>query len=169
VALPTCFCWPAFVAVKASGAKNARRISGLGNVISRMASVLRGGDCVGDVRRWRVRLAGLSPSGQALALGRYLPRPPTASAAARSTQAFAPAITSLLGPGCWEGTPAPVKQMVRDNAHTLLGQIKETRAPSSRADAQAIRAPMLIMANCRHPPSIGSSTGCKPRYRTSAA
>ena len=38
---------------------------------------------------------------------------------------------------------------MRDNARTLLGQIKEQRAPFSRADAEAIRAPTLLMAGER--------------------
>ena len=40
---------------------------------------------------------------------------------------------------------------MRDNARTLIGQIKEQRAPFSRADAEAIRAPTLLMAGERSP------------------
>jgi hypothetical protein len=40
---------------------------------------------------------------------------------------------------------------MRDNARTLLGQIKEQRAPFSRADAEAIGAPTLLMAGERSP------------------
>jgi pimeloyl-ACP methyl ester carboxylesterase len=40
---------------------------------------------------------------------------------------------------------------MRDNARTLLGQIKKQRAPVSRADVEAIRAPTLLMAGERSP------------------
>ncbi len=40
---------------------------------------------------------------------------------------------------------------MRDNALTLLGQIKEQRAPFSRADAEAVRAPTLLVAGERSP------------------
>ena len=43
---------------------------------------------------------------------------------------------------------------MRDNARTLLGQIKEQRAPFSRADAEAIRAPTLLVAGERSPESF---------------
>ena len=35
--------------------------------------------------------------------------------------------------------------MQRDNARTLLGQINERRAPYTRADLEAIRAPTLLV------------------------
>jgi pimeloyl-ACP methyl ester carboxylesterase len=44
--------------------------------------------------------------------------------------------------------------MFRDNAGTLLGQIKEQRAPFARADAEAIRAPTLLVAGERSPASF---------------
>jgi len=44
--------------------------------------------------------------------------------------------------------------MFRDNARTLVGQIKEQRAPFARADAEAIRAPTLLMAGDRSPASF---------------
>ena len=40
---------------------------------------------------------------------------------------------------------------MRDNARTLLGQIKEQRAPYLRADAEAITAPTLLIAGERSP------------------
>jgi esterase len=43
---------------------------------------------------------------------------------------------------------------MRDNAPTLPGQIKEQRAPFSRADAEAITAPTLLMAGERSPESF---------------
>jgi esterase len=65
-----------------------------------------------------------------------------------------PAIDVIAGPGAWDRTPEPQKQMLRDNARTLLGQIKEQRAPFARADAEAIRAPTLLMAGDHSPASF---------------
>jgi pimeloyl-ACP methyl ester carboxylesterase len=44
--------------------------------------------------------------------------------------------------------------MLRDNARTLIGQIKERRSLLSRADAQAIQAPTLLIAGERSPASF---------------
>ena len=41
---------------------------------------------------------------------------------------------------------------MRDNAYTLLGQVREQRPPFSRADAEAIRAPTLLVGAERSPP-----------------
>lgn len=41
--------------------------------------------------------------------------------------------------------------MFRDNAITLLGQFRDQRAPYTRADAEAIRAPTLLVAGERTP------------------
>jgi esterase len=60
----------------------------------------------------------------------------------------------IAGPGGWDRTPEPARQMFRDNATTLLGQIKEQRAPFARADAEAIRAPTLLIAGERSPASF---------------
>ena len=65
-----------------------------------------------------------------------------------------PAIDVIGGPGTWDRTPEPQKQMLRDNARTLIGQIKEQRAPFARADAEAIAAPTLLMAGERSPASF---------------
>jgi pimeloyl-ACP methyl ester carboxylesterase len=58
------------------------------------------------------------------------------------------------GPGSWDRMPERIKQLRRDNARTLLGQIKEQRAPFGRADAEAIRAPTLLIAGERSPASF---------------
>jgi esterase len=58
------------------------------------------------------------------------------------------------GPGSWNWMPERIKQFRRDNARTLLGQIKESRAPFARADAEAIRAPTLLLAGERSPASF---------------
>ena len=44
--------------------------------------------------------------------------------------------------------------MLRDNAATLIGQMKEQRAPFTRADCEAIGAPTLLMAGERSPASF---------------
>src|SRR5882757_5308009 len=45
---------------------------------------------------------------------------------------------ALEGPGAW-------KQLLRDNATTLIGQMKDQRPPFSRADAEAIKTPTLFI------------------------
>lgn len=49
------------------------------------------------------------------------------------------------GPGAWERRAEERKAMNRDNAATLLGQIDERRRPYSRAAAEAIRTPTLLV------------------------
>lgn len=63
-------------------------------------------------------------------------------------------IDAIVGPGGWDLTPEPERETLRDNAATLLGQMKEQRAPYARADAEAIRAPTLLMAGERSPASF---------------
>ena len=58
------------------------------------------------------------------------------------------------GPGTWDRTPERFRQSRRDNARTLIGQSKERRAPFARADAEAIRAPTLLVAGERSPASF---------------
>lgn len=66
-------------------------------------------------------------------------------------EGLAPAVDVICGPGGWTNMPEQTKQEMRDNARTLLGQIKEQRAPFTRTDAEAIRAPTLLMAGERSP------------------
>jgi hypothetical protein len=42
---------------------------------------------------------------------------------------------------------------MRDSAHTLPGQLAERRPPFTRADAEAIRAPTLLVGAERSPPA----------------
>lgn len=56
------------------------------------------------------------------------------------------------GPRGWLRTPAPFKQMARDNAHTLLGQARE---PATWLDPDELRElvlPTLLMGGERSPP-----------------
>jgi pimeloyl-ACP methyl ester carboxylesterase len=54
-------------------------------------------------------------------------------------------VDRIYGAGAWAKRPAAAKQMRRDNAHTLIGQIHEDRRPFTRAEAEAIRAPVLLI------------------------
>jgi len=54
-------------------------------------------------------------------------------------------VDRIYGKGAWAKRPAAAKQMRRDNAHTLIGQIDEQRPPFGRPDAEAIRAPTLLI------------------------
>ena len=52
---------------------------------------------------------------------------------------------ALEGPGAWNRLPAAPKQLLRDNAMTLIGQVRDNRPPFSKADAEAIRTPTLFI------------------------
>ena len=60
----------------------------------------------------------------------------------------------IAGPAAGTGRRNRTARSLRDNAATLLGQIREQRAPFARADAEAIRAPTLLMAGERSPASF---------------
>jgi pimeloyl-ACP methyl ester carboxylesterase len=51
----------------------------------------------------------------------------------------------LEGPGAWKRLPATSKQLLRDNATTLIGQTRDQRPPFSKADAESIRTPTLFI------------------------
>jgi pimeloyl-ACP methyl ester carboxylesterase len=55
----------------------------------------------------------------------------------------------LEGPGAWARLPATPKQLLRDNAMTLIGQVRDRRPPFSRADAEAILTPTLFIGGAR--------------------
>jgi pimeloyl-ACP methyl ester carboxylesterase len=61
---------------------------------------------------------------------------------------------NLDGPGAWAAVPAAVRQTWRDNARTFLGQVNEQRAPYSRADAESIRVPTLLVGGGDTPGSL---------------
>ena len=52
---------------------------------------------------------------------------------------------ALEGPGAWKRLPAAPKQLLRDNATTLIGQTRDRRPPFSKADAEAIKTPTLFI------------------------
>jgi esterase len=51
----------------------------------------------------------------------------------------------IEGEGAWARLPAAPKQQLRDNAHTLIGQVGENRQPYTRAQAQSIGQPTLFI------------------------
>ena len=54
-------------------------------------------------------------------------------------------LDALEGPGAWKRLPATPKQLLRDNATTLIGQVRDQRPPFSKADAEAIKNPTLFI------------------------
>jgi pimeloyl-ACP methyl ester carboxylesterase len=61
-------------------------------------------------------------------------------------------VDTVSGPGGWQALTERAKGVMRDNAYTLLGQVREQRPPFSRTDAEAIRAPTLLVGAERSPP-----------------
>ncbi len=59
------------------------------------------------------------------------------------------------GAGSWEKRPESRRQVSRDNARTLLGQINEQRAPFSRAQAEGIHVPTLLVGGALSQPQFG--------------
>jgi esterase len=70
----------------------------------------------------------------------------------------------VSGPGAWEGLTERSRETMRDNACTLLGQIREQRPPFSRADAEAIRAPTLLIGAERSPPAYARTLDALERF-----
>jgi pimeloyl-ACP methyl ester carboxylesterase len=58
------------------------------------------------------------------------------------------------GPGAWERRPEERKAISRANARTLLGQMHEAREPYRRAEAEALRAPTLLLQGARTEPAF---------------
>jgi pimeloyl-ACP methyl ester carboxylesterase len=56
---------------------------------------------------------------------------------------------AVEGPGAWARLPATPKQLLRDNAMTLIGQVRDNRPPFSKADAEAIVTPTLFIGGAR--------------------
>lgn len=62
-------------------------------------------------------------------------------------------VEAVSGRGAWGGLSERSKQVMRDNAHTLLGQLREYRAPFTRTDVEAIAAPTLLVGAEGSPPA----------------
>ncbi|MDB5414076.1 MAG: uncharacterized protein JWR10_2411 [Rubritepida sp.] len=60
------------------------------------------------------------------------------------------------GPGAWSKRPEQRKAVSRDNARTLIGQAHENRAPYSRAAAEAVRTPTLLLGGDRSQPQFAT-------------
>jgi pimeloyl-ACP methyl ester carboxylesterase len=58
-------------------------------------------------------------------------------------------IDAIEGPGAWARTPSSPKQLLRDNAFTLIGQARDGRPPFSKTDAEAIKMPTLFIGGAR--------------------
>jgi esterase len=97
---------------------------------------------------------GLPPAPPPIALGPLYTKAAERIRRGELDEGLKPTIDVIVGPGGWDQMPERNRQTLRDNAATLLGQIKEQRAPFTRADAEAIRAPTLLMAGERSPASF---------------
>jgi esterase len=96
----------------------------------------------------------LAPGGPTIELGPLYARAVERIRRGEIDEGLKPTIDVIVGPGGWDQTPEPNRQTLRDNAASLLGQVKEQRAPFTRADAQAISAPTLLLAGERSPASF---------------
>ena len=85
--------------------------------------------------------AGLPPAEPLIALGPLYAKAAESILRGEIDEGLKPTIDVIGGPGTWDHTPEPQKQMLRDNARTLIGQIKETarsiRARRRRGDRSA--------------------------------
>ena len=65
-----------------------------------------------------------------------------------------------VGPGSWDRLSPERQEIGRDNAMTLHGQINEGRKPYSRASAEAIRCPTLLIGGAlTRPPFVAVLDG----------
>ncbi len=73
----------------------------------------------------------------------------------RIDEGLAPAVAAIDGsPTAWQDRPEWMRQIMRDNARTMLGQFRETRAPFTRVEAQSIQAPTLLLKGEHSPRSF---------------
>ena len=98
--------------------------------------------------------AGLPPGAPLIALGPLYAKAAGRIRAGEIDEGLKPTVDVIGGPGTWDRTPESRKQMLRDNARTMLGQIREKRDPFAHADAEKIRAPTLLIAGQRSPASF---------------
>jgi pimeloyl-ACP methyl ester carboxylesterase len=52
---------------------------------------------------------------------------------------------TIEGEGAWARLPETSRQQLRDNAFTLVGQVRDNRPPYSRTDAEQLRIPTLFV------------------------
>jgi pimeloyl-ACP methyl ester carboxylesterase len=58
-------------------------------------------------------------------------------------------VDTLEGAGHWQRLPPLMKQGLRDNATTWIGQVRDDRPPFSKADAESIGMPTLFIGGER--------------------
>jgi pimeloyl-ACP methyl ester carboxylesterase len=78
-------------------------------------------------------------------------------------------VDQVNGNGVWRMTPNALKQELRDNVTTLLGQIHEDRRPFSHAAAASIRVPTLLLVGEKTKPmssrNVRALAGAMPDAR----
>ena len=62
------------------------------------------------------------------------------------------------GEGAWARLGAAAKQRLRDNVFTLIGQVRESRKPYSKASAQSIKTPTLFIGGAETTGSLPAIT-----------
>jgi len=65
-----------------------------------------------------------------------------------------PFVDAIDGAGAWARMAPASRQVIRDNARTLLGQVNEQRKPFTRDDAAGIRVPTLFVSGADTPGSL---------------
>ena len=76
------------------------------------------------------------------------PRVPVAAEMVRNGDidgALALFVDGIDGEGAWARWPAAPRQQLRDNIHTLLGQVGENRKPFLKSEAKSIKTPTLLI------------------------
>jgi pimeloyl-ACP methyl ester carboxylesterase len=76
------------------------------------------------------------------------PRVPVAAGMVRNGDidgALALFVDGIDGEGAWTRWPAAPRQQLRDNIHTLLGQVGENRKPFLKSEARSIKTPTLLI------------------------
>jgi pimeloyl-ACP methyl ester carboxylesterase len=58
-------------------------------------------------------------------------------------------VDTLERPGHWQRLPPLMKRPLRDNAYTLIGQVRDDRPPFSKADAESIKMPTLFIGGAK--------------------
>jgi esterase len=79
-------------------------------------------------------------------------------------------VEAINGEGTWAQVPQAVKQQLRDNARTLLGQLNEQRQPYRRVEAGSITVPTLFVLGETTPGNlpviVRALAGAVPRSKT---
>ena len=69
-------------------------------------------------------------------------------------------IDGVAGPGAWKATPESIRQVFRDNAWTIKGQVNDTTFdPYTCADAGRITAPVLLVTGEKSLPFFAKMAG----------